>query len=128
MTFSLFPCLTFLFENFSQIAVLSNFSIFIFQIFYSGKEKKKRRDMAQGFNDLLIQPIDDLYRWSSPLTQSFNFNFTLFVINSPFNFSNEIILKKYPKWTFGEIQLVWKCKLPNWKFSKISLIFNSILA
>ena len=60
----------------------SNFLIFIFQIFYSGKEKKKKRDMAQGFNDLLIQPMDDLYRWSSPLTQSFNFKFIIFVMKS----------------------------------------------
>ena len=60
----------------------SNFLIFIFQIFYSGKEKKKKRDMAQGFNDLLIQPMDDLYRWSSPLTQSFNFKFIIFVLKS----------------------------------------------
>ena len=67
----------------------SNFLIFIFQIFYSGKEKKKKRDMAQGFNDLLIQPMDDLYRWSSPLTQSFNFKFTNFSKNLSSFFSRK---------------------------------------
>ena len=63
-------------SNFSKISI---FRIFQFWFFYSfsGKEKKKRRDMAQGFNDLLIQPMDDLYRWSFPLTQSLQFNFTI---------------------------------------------------
>ena len=68
--------------HFSKIQIFQKFQFFEFFNFdissfcYSGKEKKKGRDMAQGFNDLLIQPMDDLFRWSSPLNQSFIFIFT----------------------------------------------------